>query len=130
MKPGGGGKPPAGELADAISKSFGSVDEFSAAFKNAAARARRPTEGRAGAAAQSRGSAAAPRSQSLHSLCCSLPLWFERSIIAHYFEILASSSLPAATQVTQFGSGWAWLVLEGHTLKIVKTSNAVRAYQS
>jgi Fe-Mn family superoxide dismutase len=26
--------------------------------------------------------------------------------------------------VTQFGSGWAWLVQEGATLKIVKTSNA------
>jgi len=26
--------------------------------------------------------------------------------------------------VTQFGSGWAWLVLEGGALKIVKTANA------
>jgi len=26
--------------------------------------------------------------------------------------------------VTQFGSGWVWLVLEGGTLKIVKTGNA------
>lgn len=26
--------------------------------------------------------------------------------------------------VTQFGSGWAWLVLDGKDLKIVKTSNA------
>jgi superoxide dismutase, Fe-Mn family len=25
---------------------------------------------------------------------------------------------------TQFGSGWAWLVLEGETLKVVKTANA------
>jgi superoxide dismutase, Fe-Mn family len=25
---------------------------------------------------------------------------------------------------TQFGSGWAWLVLEGNTLKVTKTSNA------
>ena len=25
---------------------------------------------------------------------------------------------------TQFGSGWAWLVLEGETLKVVKTGNA------
>ena len=25
---------------------------------------------------------------------------------------------------TQFGSGWAWLVVEGNTLKVVKTSNA------
>jgi superoxide dismutase, Fe-Mn family len=26
--------------------------------------------------------------------------------------------------VTQFGSGWAWLVLDGSTLKIIKTGNA------
>jgi Fe-Mn family superoxide dismutase len=26
--------------------------------------------------------------------------------------------------VSQFGSGWAWLVLDGDTLKVVKTSNA------
>jgi len=26
--------------------------------------------------------------------------------------------------VTQFGSGWAWLVLDGNALKIVKTANA------
>jgi Fe-Mn family superoxide dismutase len=26
--------------------------------------------------------------------------------------------------VAQFGSGWAWLVLEGSNLKVVKTANA------
>jgi Fe-Mn family superoxide dismutase len=30
----------------------------------------------------------------------------------------------AGTAVSQFGSGWAWLVLEGDKLKVVKTSNA------
>jgi superoxide dismutase, Fe-Mn family len=30
----------------------------------------------------------------------------------------------ANTAVTQFGSGWAWLVLDGGRLKLVKTSNA------
>ena len=30
----------------------------------------------------------------------------------------------ANTAVTQFGSGWAWLVLDGGKLKLVKTSNA------
>lgn len=30
----------------------------------------------------------------------------------------------AATAVSQFGSGWAWLVLAGDKLKVVKTANA------
>lgn len=30
----------------------------------------------------------------------------------------------AEAAVTQFGSGWAWLVLEGDTLKVIKTPNA------
>jgi Fe-Mn family superoxide dismutase len=30
----------------------------------------------------------------------------------------------AANAVSQFGSGWAWLVLQGSTLKVVKTANA------
>ena len=30
----------------------------------------------------------------------------------------------SAAAVTQFGSGWAWLVLEGETLKVVKTAHA------
>jgi superoxide dismutase, Fe-Mn family len=30
----------------------------------------------------------------------------------------------ASTAVSQFGSGWAWLVLEGSLLKVVKTANA------
>ncbi len=30
----------------------------------------------------------------------------------------------AAAGATQFGSGWAWLVLDGDNLKIVKTANA------
>jgi len=30
----------------------------------------------------------------------------------------------AAAATTQFGSGWAWLVLDGGKLKVVKTSNA------
>ena len=29
-----------------------------------------------------------------------------------------------AAAVSQFGSGWAWLVLDGDKLKIVKTANA------
>jgi Fe-Mn family superoxide dismutase len=30
----------------------------------------------------------------------------------------------ASAAVSQFGSGWAWLVLDGGTLKVVKTGNA------
>lgn len=30
----------------------------------------------------------------------------------------------AAAATTQFGSGWAWLVLDGDKIKVVKTSNA------
>ena len=30
----------------------------------------------------------------------------------------------SATSVSQFGSGWGWLVLDGGALKIVKTPNA------
>ncbi len=30
----------------------------------------------------------------------------------------------ASTAVSQFGSGWAWLVLDGSLLKVVKTANA------
>ena len=30
----------------------------------------------------------------------------------------------SATSVSQFGSGWGWLVADGSTLKIVKTANA------
>lgn len=61
LSPNGGGTP-SGALADAIVKTFGSVDKFKEEFKAAA--------------------------------------------------------------VGQFGSGWAWLVVDGGALKIVKTGNA------
>jgi len=38
------------------------------------------------------------------------------------YEAFAKEFTQAA--VTQFGSGWAWLVVEGGSLKIVKTGNA------
>jgi len=38
------------------------------------------------------------------------------------YEEFCTQFKQAAT--TQFGSGWAWLVLEGETLKITKTGNA------
>jgi Fe-Mn family superoxide dismutase len=61
MKPGGGGEP-AGELAEAIVRDFGSYDAFKTEFIQAG--------------------------------------------------------------VTQFGSGWAWLVLDDGKLKVSKTGNA------
>lgn len=61
MKPKGGGQP-TGELADAITRDFGSFDKFKEEFAQAGA--------------------------------------------------------------TQFGSGWAWLVLDGGKLKVTKTPNA------
>jgi len=61
MSPGGGGAP-SGEVASLIEASFGGLDKFKEAFKNAA--------------------------------------------------------------VTQFGSGWAWLVLEDGKLAVTKTANA------
>jgi Fe-Mn family superoxide dismutase len=62
MKPQGGGTP-SGDVAQAIEKSFGSLDKFKEEFKQAA--------------------------------------------------------------VTQFGSGWAWLIRDGSQVKISKTPNAV-----
>jgi len=38
------------------------------------------------------------------------------------FDALRKALFTAAT--TQFGSGWAWLVLDGDQLKVVKTTNA------
>jgi superoxide dismutase, Fe-Mn family len=38
------------------------------------------------------------------------------------FEAFKEAFKQAAT--TQFGSGWAWLVLDGETLKVTKTANA------
>jgi len=61
MKPGGGG-PPDGELAKAIERDFGSLDQFKQQFADAA--------------------------------------------------------------VSQFGSGWAWLVVDGGKLRVTKTGNA------
>ena len=61
MKPGGGGEP-SGELATAIARDFGSLDDFKKEFTAAA--------------------------------------------------------------VGQFGSGWAWLILDAGVLKVIKTGNA------
>jgi Fe-Mn family superoxide dismutase len=45
-------------------------------------------------------------------------------ILASFGSLDACKKELANAAVTQFGSGWAWLVLDGSALKVVKTSNA------
>ena len=52
------------------------------------------------------------------------PAALKRKIEAAFGSVDACKKELASTAVSQFGSGWAWLVLEGGMLKIVKTANA------
>jgi Fe-Mn family superoxide dismutase len=45
-------------------------------------------------------------------------------IEASFANVEACKKELATAAVSQFGSGWAWLVLDGGKLKIVKTGNA------
>jgi Fe-Mn family superoxide dismutase len=45
-------------------------------------------------------------------------------IEASFGSVEACTEELAGAAVSQFGSGWAWLVMEGSTLKVIKTSNA------
>jgi superoxide dismutase, Fe-Mn family len=47
-----------------------------------------------------------------------------RKIEASFGNLDACKKELAAAATTQFGSGWAWLVLAGDQLKVVKTGNA------
>jgi Fe-Mn family superoxide dismutase len=47
-----------------------------------------------------------------------------RKIEASFGKLDACKKELAAAATTQFGSGWAWLVLDGDKLKVVKTGNA------
>jgi Fe-Mn family superoxide dismutase len=47
-----------------------------------------------------------------------------RKIEASFGNLDACKKELAAAATTQFGSGWAWLVLAGDKLKVVKTGNA------
>jgi len=47
-----------------------------------------------------------------------------RTIEASFGTVDACKKELAAAAAAQFGSGWAWLVLDGDTLRIVKTANA------
>ena len=47
-----------------------------------------------------------------------------QKIEASFGKLDACEKELAAAATTQFGSGWAWLVLDGEKLKVVKTGNA------
>ena len=52
------------------------------------------------------------------------PAALKQKIEASFASVDAMKKEFAAAAMAQFGSGWAWLVLEGDKLKVVKTSNA------
>lgn len=52
------------------------------------------------------------------------PAALKHRIDASFGSVNACKKELAAAAVGQFGSGWAWLVLDGGKLKVVKTANA------
>ena len=52
------------------------------------------------------------------------PALLKLKIEAAFGSVDACKKELASTAVSQFGSGWAWLVLDGDKLKVVKTANA------
>ncbi|MFH1235848.1 MAG: superoxide dismutase, partial [Parcubacteria group bacterium] len=52
------------------------------------------------------------------------PATLKTKIEASFGTVDACKKELAAAATTQFGSGWAWLVLDGDKLKVIKTSNA------
>lgn len=52
------------------------------------------------------------------------PAALKQKIEAAFGSVDACKKELASAATTQFGSGWAWLVQEGATLKVVKTANA------
>ena len=52
------------------------------------------------------------------------PAALKQKIEAAFGSVEACKKELANMAVSQFGSGWAWLVLDGGTLKVVKTANA------
>ncbi len=53
-----------------------------------------------------------------------IPSVLKQKIEASFGTVDACKKELAAAALTQFGSGWAWLVLDGGSLKVVKTANA------
>ena len=52
------------------------------------------------------------------------PMALKQMIEASFGTLEACKKEFASTAVSQFGSGWAWLVLDGSQLKLIKTANA------
>jgi Fe-Mn family superoxide dismutase len=52
------------------------------------------------------------------------PAALKHKIEASFGSVDAFKKEFAAAAVSQFGSGWAWLILEDSKLKVVKTANA------
>jgi len=52
------------------------------------------------------------------------PAGLQQKIEASFGSLDACKKELATAAMTQFGSGWAWLVLDGSKLKVVKTANA------
>jgi Fe-Mn family superoxide dismutase len=52
------------------------------------------------------------------------PLALKQKIEASFGTVDACKKELAAAAMSQFGSGWAWLVLDGDKLKVIKTGNA------
>jgi superoxide dismutase, Fe-Mn family len=52
------------------------------------------------------------------------PAALKQKIEAAFESVEACKKELASAAVSQFGSGWAWLVLDGGVLKVVKTANA------
>jgi Fe-Mn family superoxide dismutase len=53
-----------------------------------------------------------------------IPAALKTKIEASFGSVDACKKELAAAATAQFGSGWAWLVLDGDELKVIKTSNA------
>jgi Fe-Mn family superoxide dismutase len=53
-----------------------------------------------------------------------IPVKLKTKIEASFTTVDACKKELATAAMGQFGSGWAWLVLEGDKIKVVKTSNA------
>ncbi|TWI77219.1 Fe-Mn family superoxide dismutase [Desulfobotulus alkaliphilus] len=52
------------------------------------------------------------------------PAALKEKMEAEFGSVNTCKTVFSAAALTQFGSGWTWLVLDGESLKVVKTANA------